>query len=121
MNKTKSRNISPLIQSMIIFTLRTASYIFILVNRQPIPLRPMALQVRYGFTLFVSIALILIFMRFFSKGLLGPVVELRGGPELICPWGLADFGQAETLNDKSLGDCCLPQMPVNITTMHLEY
>lgn len=64
MTRTRTKDMPGWVQSLLIFTIGVACFFFILVNRQPIPLRPMALQVRYGFTFFVSAA-ILIFSLIF--------------------------------------------------------
>jgi len=62
-------------QSTIIFILGIASFIFILVNRQPIPLRPIALQVRYGFTLFAPISFVILWMVLSIKGFFGKLMS----------------------------------------------
>lgn len=63
------------VQSVFIFILGIATFVFILVNRNPIPLRPMALQVRSGFTLFAPIVLIIFFLVFSIKGFWGKLLS----------------------------------------------
>ena len=75
MGRTRFNKIPQWAQSVIIFVLGIACFIFILVNRQPIPLRPMALQVRSGFTLFAPIALALFFLVFSIKGFPGKLLS----------------------------------------------
>jgi hypothetical protein len=58
-----------------IFLIGTGVFIFILVNRSPFPLRPMALQARTGLTLFAPIALIAFFLIFRLKGFWGGLLS----------------------------------------------
>ena len=75
MGRIRKINIPEWAKSLLIFLAGIASFIFILVNRQPIPLRPMALQVRYGFTLFAPIALMLFYLIFSIKGFAGRLLS----------------------------------------------
>jgi hypothetical protein len=54
-----------------IFLIGTGVFVFILVNRYPFPLRPMALQARTGLTLLAPLALIAFFLVFRLKGFWG--------------------------------------------------
>jgi hypothetical protein len=75
MGRTKFDQIPQWAQSVLIFGMGAACFVFILVNRQPIPLRPMALQVRSGFTLFAPVALVLFFLIFSIKGFPGRLLS----------------------------------------------
>ncbi len=75
MGRIRKINLPGWAQSLLIFLMGIACFIFILVNRQPIPLRPMALQVRYGFTLFAPIALLLFYFIFSIKGFAGRLLS----------------------------------------------
>jgi len=75
MGRIRKINLPGWAQSLLIFLMGIACFIFILVNRQPIPLRPMALQVRYGFTLFAPIALLLFYLVFSIKGFAGRLLS----------------------------------------------
>ena len=59
------------IEAPLILFLGITVFIFILVNRYPFPLRPMAIQARYGFTLFAPFAFIVFFLFFRLKGFWG--------------------------------------------------
>ena len=59
------------IEVSLIFILGITVFIFILVNRYPFPLRPMAIQARYGLTLFAPFAFIIFFLVFRLKGFWG--------------------------------------------------
>jgi hypothetical protein len=63
------------IETPLIFILGITVFVFILVNRYPFPLRPIAIQVRYGFTLFAPIALIIFFLVFRLKGFWGNLLS----------------------------------------------
>ncbi len=58
-----------------IFLIGTGVFVFILVNRYPFPLRPMALQVRTGLTLLAPIALFAFFLVFRLKGFWGRLLS----------------------------------------------
>lgn len=75
MGRIKKINVPQWAQSVLIFFLGIACFVFILVNRQPIPLRPMALQVRSGFTLFAPIAVVAFFLVFSVKGFPGRLLS----------------------------------------------
>jgi len=63
------------IEVPLIFILGITFFIFILVNRYPFPLRPMAIQARYGLTLFAPIAFIVFFLVFRLKGFWGNLLS----------------------------------------------
>ncbi len=75
MGRIRKINLPGWAQSLLIFLLGIACFVFILVNRQPIPLRPMAVQVRYGFTLFAPIALLVFYLIFSIKGFAGRLLS----------------------------------------------
>jgi hypothetical protein len=56
------------VKDVLIFILGLGAFIFILVNRVPFPLRPLAVQVRYGLTLLVPIAFMIFLLIFSIKG-----------------------------------------------------
>jgi hypothetical protein len=59
------------IEVALIFILGVVVFIFVLVNRYPFPLRQMAIQARYGLTIFAPIAIIVFFLVFRLKGIWG--------------------------------------------------
>ena len=63
------------LEALLIFILGSMAFIFILVNRYPFPLRPMAIQARYGLTLFAPFALIVFFLVFRLKGFWGNLLS----------------------------------------------
>lgn len=62
-------------QASLIFIFGITVFIFILVNRYPVPLRPIAVQARYGLTIFAPIAFIVFFLVFRLKGFWGKLLS----------------------------------------------
>ncbi len=75
MQKSRKFSFPNWFDNLFIFLLGLGVFTFILVNRYPFPLRPMALQARTGLTLFAPIALICFFLVFRINGFWGKLLS----------------------------------------------